>query len=83
MLVSFLVLVVLVLVLVQVVLILIVLILVLVLVLVPLPLSHIAVTAAAGTSERAPVLPAEAGMLAEHRTDAVKQEPAADYARCR
>jgi hypothetical protein len=39
--------------------------------------------AASGTSERAPLLSAKVGMLAEHRTDAVEQEPAADHARCR
>jgi ribosomal protein L37E len=26
---------------------------------------------------------AQAGMITEHRTDAVEQEPAADHARCR
>ncbi len=67
-------------VLVLVVLVLVVLVLVLVLVLVPLLLSHIGVAAAA--SERAPLLSAKAGMLAEHRTDAVEQEPAADHACC-
>src|ERR1700681_949411 len=68
----------LVLVLVLVGLVLVVLILVLVLVLVPLLLSHIAV--ADGVD---PGGVRQAGMIAEHRTDAVQQEPAADHPRRR
>ena len=80
---SFLVLVVLVLVLVLVQIVLILIVRILILILVPLLLSHVAVAAAAGTSERAPLVSAQAGMITEHRMDAVEQEPAADHARCR
>src|ERR1700733_11671773 len=38
---------------------------------------------AAGTPERTALVSAKAGMVTEHRTDAVEQKPAADQARCR
>ena len=63
---------------------LVVVVLVLILILVPILLRQIAIGgAAAGTPERAALVSAKAGMITEHRTDAVEQEPAADHARCR
>jgi hypothetical protein len=58
--------------------------LVLILILIPILLRQMAVSgAAASTPERVPLMSAKGGMIAEHRTDAVEQEPAADHARCR
>jgi hypothetical protein len=58
--------------------------LVLVLILVPILLRQSAIGGtAAGTPERTALVSAKAGMVTEHRTDAVEQKPAADQARCR
>jgi hypothetical protein len=55
--------------------------LVLILILVPILLRQIAIAGgAARTPERAPLVSAKAGMITEHRTDAVEQEPATDHA---
>ena len=58
--------------------------LVLILILVPILLCQIAIGGgAARTPKRAPLVSTKAGMIAEHRTDAVEQEPATNHARCR
>ena len=56
---------------------------ILILILVPILLRQIIAGGAARTPERAPLVSTKAGMIAEHRTDAVEQQPAANHARCR